>query len=906
MHQEKKARQIHPLWILTAMMLAGCIFVFHNYIFGNETMVFGDVGSDTKQQYIMWYNGVANRLRSGTFSLWDFHSGLGVNQIDLNLTGPFTLLIYFLGWLFGPDKIAYFMVWVQILKVFCAGYACWLMLSVTDYDPYSKVIASFLYAFNGYLMVWGQHYMMGSVVVFLPILVWSVEKTMKNRRYLPAVAASSALVILNSYYHGYMCIVSVAVYVTIRTLLFEPGSFKQRFMLFLEEGMAMGFGLLMAAINLVPSLATLGDTNRLDSNVSLFSKVVSNMTLWGKEYYRTLIYRFFGNNLQGAGNEFLGDLNYYEAPSLFFSALLVILLIQYIFLIHRQKQSVRQKLAQYLGIAIGIFILVIQTGSLVFNGFAYAFSRHTFVLLPYFAMICAWALTGLIRERQLSITGLVIGLAAVVWVYTKAYHNYMHPTYETNALILFAGALVMIFALFFLWKEGTNRAMLMRLLAGAVFVTVICDSGLCYRYRNTVEKTDTGYFTETYHGDTTKALDWVASQDQSFYRLEKDYSNAAYYMESLAQDYRGVSTYNSTQDRYFADFMRTLWPQLSPGYDPNHFTFRSGVHEDTMASLTNVKYLLSHDPQPPTQAYELIHQEGGVYVFRNTGTESVGKFYEASVTVDEFEAARGDVEQWDVLPAVLITGEETSCDIGAEGLAAYEKTEAKNVLDKKSLDKEHLEETDDGPVIDGVGSVILPLAAKKLAGAAHMTAQFDVTTGTSGAIWIYVNDGRGYEHLNTGTEGYRINVPADTEQITIRADDPELAMKVSNIRFYKSDSDRAFSDGASVDLAFAENDSHLTGTIDALRDGYVMLSIPMVEGWKVLLDGEETALTRADYMFMSFPVTAGKHTLEVIYTAPLYKLSGMISLVFLALWLIWTGWSVAGAKRKKKEHSEAA
>ena len=906
MHQEKKPGKIHPLWILTAMMLAGCIFVFHNYIFGNEIMVFGDVGSDTKQQYIMWYNGVANRLRSGTFSLWDFHSGLGVNQIDLNLTGPFTLLIYFLGWMFGPDKIAYFMVWVQILKIFCAGYACWLMLSVTGYDPYAKVIASFLYAFNGYLMVWGQHYMMGSVIVFLPILVWSVEKSFKNRRYLPAVAAASALVILNSYYQGYMCILSVAVYVTIRALLFEPGSFGKRFILFVEEGLAMAFGLVMAAINLIPSLTTLGDTNRLDSSYSLMSRIIANMSLWGKEYYRTLLYRFFGNNLQGAGNEFLGDLNYYEAPSLFFSALLVLLLIQYVFLIHRQKQSVRQKIAQYLGIAAGIFILVIQTGSLVFNGFAYSFSRHTFVLLPYFAMICAWTLTGLIREKQLSIAGLALGLVAVIGVYAKAYHNYMHPTYQTNALILFAGALVMVWALFLLGRKDADRAMLLRMLAGAVFITVVCDSALCYRYRGTVNKTDTGYFEETYHGDTTKALEWVASQDQSFYRLEKDYSNAAYYMESLAQDYRGVSTYNSTQNRYFADFMRILWPQLSPGYDPNHFTFRSGVHEDVMASLSNVKYLLSHDPKPPTDAYELIHQEGEVYVFQNTGTDSVGKFFEASVTTEDFEAARQDVEQWDVLSAVLITEDKTSYDIGAEGLSAYEKTPAKNVLDKKRLDKDHYEETDEGAVIDGTGEVVLPLAARALAGAEHMTAQFDITSETSGAVWIYVNDERGYEHFNVGTESYRINVPADTEQITIRADNSELEMKVSAIRFYKSDADRSFDDGALVDLSFAGNDSHLTGSVDAARDGYVMLAIPMEEGWKVWLDGEETPLTRADYLYMSFPVTAGKHTLEAVYNAPRYKLSAMISLGAFALWLVWTAWTAVQAKKKKKEQQEGA
>ena len=84
MEKRRKIRGI-TIWTLVALMLAGCLFVFHNYIFGNEVMVYSGVGSDTKQQYIMWYKGIANRLRAGDISAWDFHSGLGISQLDNNL-----------------------------------------------------------------------------------------------------------------------------------------------------------------------------------------------------------------------------------------------------------------------------------------------------------------------------------------------------------------------------------------------------------------------------------------------------------------------------------------------------------------------------------------------------------------------------------------------------------------------------------------------------------------------------------------------------------------------------------------------------------------------------------------------------------------------------------------------------
>jgi uncharacterized membrane protein YfhO len=209
----------------------------------------------------------------------------------------------------------------------------------------------------------------------------------------------------------------------------------------------------------------------------------------------------------------------------------------------------------------------------------------------------------------------------------------------------------------------------------------------------------------------------------------------------------------------------------------------------------------------------------------------------------------------------------------------------KEPFDRDRLDLAHYHMLDDGAAFDGVGTVVIPISAEKRASCRNMTVRFDVESDTSGAIWIYVNDERGYEHFNVGKQGYRISVPADTEQITIRADNDELKMNVTGIRFYGSDADRSFSDEAKIDMHFEGDDAHLAGTIEAQKDGIVMLAIPMEEGWKVTVDGQEAPLTRADYLYMSFPVSAGSHAVEAVYTSPRFFMSAMISLGACVLWL---------------------
>lgn len=66
--------------------------------------------------------------------------------------------IYILGVIFGPEHITWYMVWMEIFRIFVAATLCYWYLSEFDFSEKSKLIATVIYAFNSYMRVWGQHY----------------------------------------------------------------------------------------------------------------------------------------------------------------------------------------------------------------------------------------------------------------------------------------------------------------------------------------------------------------------------------------------------------------------------------------------------------------------------------------------------------------------------------------------------------------------------------------------------------------------------------------------------------------------------------------------------------------------------------------------------------------------------
>ncbi len=77
--------------------------------------------------------------------------------------------------------------------------------------------------------------------------------------------------------------------------------------------------------------------------------------------------------------------------------------------------------------------------------------------------------------------------------------------------------------------------------------------------------------------------------------------------------------------------------------------------------------------------------------------------------------------------------------------------------------------------------------------------------------------------------------------------------------------------------------NRLAGTIHAHTDGVFMTTIPYSEGWQVNVDGAVVENANAVAAFVSFPLSAGQHTIEMTYTPKGFVLGSILTLAAIAL-----------------------
>ena len=71
-------------------------------------------------------------------------------------------------------------------------------------------------------------------------------------------------------------------------------------------------------------------------------------------------------------------------------------------------------------------------------------------------------------------------------------------------------------------------------------------------------------------------------------------------------------------------------------------------------------------------------------------------------------------------------------------------------------------------------------------------------------------------------------------------------------------------------------EDEVTGNISLDEDKYLVLCIPYQKGWTAYVDGEETELLRANYMYMALPLSAGEHSIRLTFAIPGVKYAMII------------------------------
>ena len=668
---------VRALCFLFLLLSASCSFIFRDYLYGNDLMIFNDIGSDTWQQYIMNYTSIVNHLRDGSFSLWDFNNGLGINQFNFNLFDPFLMLLYGVGVVLGPAHMLLYINVIQILKIMVAAFAFYWFLSQFSFSVLSKMIMSYAYALNGFLLVWGQHYQFGTVVIYFPLMLLFCEKFIQKKKGKALFPVMVFLCGIYSVYFTYMCLAATGLYLLFRILMLDGLTWKERIQRFLLGCAEMIMGVGMSLVVFLPMAEVLLDvSSRLESDgTGLLDFLRQCFTPYSRKFYLSMLKRMFSSNLQNGYGLAKGPqqyvMNYYEDPVLFCSTLAVFLNVQFLAVLRKADMTKRAKRVLY-GVAALILVgTALPVGGTVFNYFTLPTQRYTFVLMTVFLLLMAWMWDYMRKGGKLNLVLILAVTALMGWAYWCGYEQAGFQEYRTNILILTVTGILTAVCLTLLCflKDIQIRNVILGVMGVVLVVNVVSEGGTNYQNRVTMKKTDVpaevmvqetqryeemrtsddkeikyraeiekpqDFFREMYRVDLADCLNYLKENDPTFYRVEKDYISGTVSMDSSGQGYRGISTYNSVMNGNVKEFVETCYPELFFA-DHNHYTFWNNVDDNWLAAFLGVKYILSGNGEPDETKYKLLDQVGSLYIHENVLDAQTAHFYTQDISEESLK-----------------------------------------------------------------------------------------------------------------------------------------------------------------------------------------------------------------------------------------------------------------------------
>lgn len=668
---------VRALCFLFLLLSASCSFIFRDYLYGNDLMIFNDIGSDTWQQYIMNYTSIVNHLRDGSFSLWDFNNGLGINQFNFNLFDPFLMLLYGVGVVLGPAHMLLYINVIQILKIMVAAFAFYWFLSQFSFSVLSRMITSYAYALNGFLLVWGQHYQFGTVVIYFPLMLLFCEKFIQKKKGKALFPVMVFLCGIYSVYFTYMCLAATGLYLLFRILMLDGLTWKERIQRFLLGCAEMIMGVGMSLVVFLPMAEVLLNvSSRLESDgTGLLDFLRQCFTPYSRKFYLSMLKRMFSSNLQNGYGLAKGPqqyvMNYYEDPVLFCSTLAVFLNVQFLAVLRKADMTKRAKRVLY-GVAALILVgTALPVGGTVFNYFTLPTQRYTFVLMTVFLLLMAWMWDYMRKGGKLNLVLILAVTALMGWAYWCGYEQAGFQEYRTNILILTVTGILTAVCLTLLCflKDTQIRNVILGVMGVVLVVNVVSEGGTNYQNRVTMKKTDVpaevmvqetqryeemrtsddkeikyraeiekpqDFFREMYRVDLADCLNYLKENDPTFYRVEKDYISGTVSMDSSGQGYRGISTYNSVMNGNVKEFVETCYPELFFA-DHNHYTFWNNVDDNWLAAFLGVKYILSGNGEPDETKYKLLDQVGSLYIHENVLDAQTAHFYTQDISEESLK-----------------------------------------------------------------------------------------------------------------------------------------------------------------------------------------------------------------------------------------------------------------------------
>ncbi len=514
--------------------------------FGNGSVLVLDLNG----QYVYYHEALRSALYGEGSFLYSFSRALGGEFMGIfayYLASPLSLLVA----LFPRHRILEALLTIILLKVALCGLSFGFYLHRNTQHPNRVITVAFsaMYALCAYAVVYQNNLMWIDALIWLPILVYSIEQLIKNRRYKLFVISLSISLISN-YYIGYMMCIFTALYFFYFLLAHpkeETNPHKERLHTLCALLRIALFSLIAIAISAFVILAayyslTFGKSDFTDPNWHFQAKF----------QFLDLFTKFLPGSYDSVKPQGLPYV---------YCGLLTIILIPIYFM--SRRITAREKLASFALIAVLIFSFIASPLDLIWHGFQnpnWLNYRYSF-MLSFLLLVLAYRGFGSLRENS---SKFLLGISAFIILFVAFAAKMEFPTYaesegkllelETVWLTIFVTvAIFVLLCLLLRQKNARKRDNLAGILAAVVCIELFCSSLTCFIQLDgeVLFSSYSGY--NGYLAGIRPVVEQVQEQDDGFYRMEK--LKHRKYNDNLALSMRGLSGSTST---LHADSIRFL------------------------------------------------------------------------------------------------------------------------------------------------------------------------------------------------------------------------------------------------------------------------------------------------------------------------------------------------------------
>ena len=858
--QKESSSSYLALCFILPVCLTYLLYLFMKiYPFGEGTVLVLDMNS----QYVYFHQALRNAVLGDESLLYSFSRALGGEFMGMYvyyLASPLSYITVLL-----PEKHILLSLLIMILAKagFCGlSFGFYLHKHTSSPNRIAIIIFSCLWALCGFAVVYQSNTMWIDSLIWLPLISYSIERLVHNRRYKLYVICLS-LAIMSNYYIGYMlCIYSLLffIYCYINKAQKAKKDVLSVFLrFFLSSLWAAGISAFVLAC--ACHSLSLGKADFSDPSFafSLKFNFIEFLTKFLPGTYDTV-------RPQGLPLVYCGILTLFLVP-LYFC---------------QKRFSVTERISSLVFISVFVLSFIVKPLDLIWHGFQspnWLNYRYSFMLC-FFLLVLGYKafvnIGGSNCKALFAPCALIIGFTLVASkLKLDTYITSKEALLPRGTVLLSVVITALIFSLLYLLIKLKDRPAAQKISSLALAITV-CGEILCNGFvlmrqldKDVVFTTYSNYMDHI--NGMTLATEELEAYDGGFYRAEKNTHRK--FNDNMALSLQGISGSTSTLHRGSINLLGQM------GYvSRSHFSRYSGGNP-VGDSILGIKYVIDNSMAlTPSAMYSAVISNETYDIYLNPYALSLA--FGANEDIKNFDLYQygSHFESLNALVGAIGGLSDEQAEIFTP-LSDYSVYGDNTVVSKNEISRIY------SPKLSKNASVVNFEFVAPYNGEYYFYPQTEYVSDVKLRVnGVYYGDYLGAKNNSIVSLGYHGEGETVHVELEIK-EDFYFINNVSPVWYFDSekftDAFEVISSAPQLKIDDGWTDDHLTGTISTRDENSTILTtIPYDSGWKIYVDGKAVDTYKCLDALIAFDIdTAGEHTVELKYRPTVYIVGIAVSAI---------------------------